>query len=185
MVKLASLLLVLMPGIAWAAPWKLDPATAVAVDVGWNGGNVTVEFPSISGDVDFDQNDVGRARATVSVATGTATTGVAPVDALVRSADYLGAEKYPRITFQLDKLTQTSKSTAEVDGRITLRGVTRPVVFQATVFRFGPAPGDPAKFAAGFDLTGEIDRLKFGSTGGLPDVSAVLPVRIHLLMTSR
>ena len=87
--------------------------------------------------------------------------------------------------FQLDKISQTSKSTAEVDGRITLRGVTRPAVFQAKVFQFGPASDDPARFVAGFDLTGEIDRSKFGSTGGLPDVAAVLPVNIHLVMTSR
>ena len=37
---------------------------------------------------------------------------------------------------------------------------------------------------AGFDLTGRIDRTDFGSTGGLPEVAAVLPVHIRLLMHS-
>ena len=32
--------------------------------------------------------------------------------------------------------------------------------------------------------TTRIDRTAFGSTGGVPDVASVLPVRIHLLMTS-
>ena len=42
-----------------------------------------------------------------------------------------------------------------------------------------------ARFEAGFDLSGEIDRTRFGSTGGVPDVAAELPIRIRLLMSSR
>jgi len=68
---------------------------------------------------------------------------------------------------------------------MTLRGVTRPVTFQAKVFAYGPAKADPARFEAGFDLSGSVDRTAFGSTGGVPDVAAVLPVHIRLLMTSR
>ena len=88
------------------------------------------------------------------------------------------------MTFRLDRLTPTSKQTAEVAGRLTLRGVTRPVAFEARVIRFGPAADDPDRFEAGFDLTGAIDRTDFGSTGGLPEVAAVLPIRIRLLMHS-
>lgn len=184
MLKCLALIALMLPGAAFAAPWALDPSTTVAVDVGWEGKTVTVKFPSLSGTVDFDQNTPSTARATIKVATTDATTGNAIVDALVRSPDYLGAAKWPAITFQLDKLTQTSKSTARVTGRITLRGVTQPETFDATVFRFGPSRDDAKRFEAGFDLTGSIDRTQFGSTGGLPEVASDLPVRIHLLMTS-
>jgi polyisoprenoid-binding protein YceI len=68
---------------------------------------------------------------------------------------------------------------------MTLRGVTRPVVFKATVFRYGPASDDPTRFEAGFDIAGVIDRTEFGSTGGLPEVPASLPVRIRLAIRSR
>ncbi len=185
MFKIIALALALLPCAASAAQWKLDPATTVTVDVGWHGSTVKVNFPTVSGDVEFDQNKVETAKAKVMVATTDATTGVGLVDDLVRSADYLGAGQYPEITFQLDKLKQTSKSTADVTGRITMRGVTKPARFNATVFKFGPSSSDPDKFEAGFDLTGEIDRTQFGSTGGLPDVAAVLPVQIHLLMSSK
>ena len=157
----------------------------MTADVDWEGKTVQVRFPTLTGDVDFDEKHPERTRATISVAAAAATTGVGVVDALVRSRDYLGADQYPTITFQLDKLTQTSKSTADVAGRMTLRGVTRPVSFKATVLRYGPATDDPGRFEAGFDLTGSIDRTAFGSTGGLPEVAAVLPVQIRLLMSSR
>lgn len=185
MLKPLLVILALAPLPAAAAPWKLDPATTVTADVGWQGRMFQVRFPSLSGDIDFDERHPERTRASISVAARAATTGVAVVDSLLRSRDYLGADQYPTITFQIDKLVQTSKSTAEVDGRMTLRGVTKPVSFQAKVFAYGPDKDDPDRFEAGFDLSGSVDRTAFGSTGGLPEVAAVMPVHIRLLMTSR
>ncbi len=185
MLKSLLFALVLLPLPVAAAPWKLDPATRVTTDVAWEGRTVEVRFPTLSGAIDFDQDHPERARANISVAAGDATTGVAVVDSLIRSRDYLGAAEYPTIIFQLDRLTRTSKSTAEVAGRMTLRGVTRPVTFQARVIAYGPAKTDPGRFEAGFDLSGSIDRTDFGSTGGLPEVAADLPVHIRLLMSSQ
>jgi polyisoprenoid-binding protein YceI len=185
MLKRLMLLLALVPVPAFAVPWQLQPDTAVAVDVPWQGRTVEVRFPTLSGQIGFDESHPDRADAAISVATADATTGNAVVDSLLRSRDYLAAAQYPQISFRLDNLTQTSKQTADVQGRITLRGVTRPVGFKARVFRYGPADDDPGHFEAGFNLTGSIDRTEFGSTGGLPEVGAVLPVRIRLLMRSQ
>src|SRR4051794_9509980 len=101
--------LLALPLPAAAAPWKLLPDTTVSVDVGWQGRNVTVRFPQLDGQVDFDQALPEAAKAAMGVAASAATTGVAVVDALVRSRDYLDAADYPTIGFHLDKLTQTSK----------------------------------------------------------------------------
>jgi polyisoprenoid-binding protein YceI len=185
MLKPLILVLALLPLPALAAAWKLDPGTTVTADVSWEGRVVQVHFQSLSGEIEFDESHPDQARAVISVATRDATTGVALVDDLLRSRDYLAVEQYPTITFRLDNLIQTSKQTAEVRGHITLRGVTRPLSFKAQVFAYGPAKDDPGRFEAGFDLSGQIDRTAFGSTGGLPYVSAVLPVHIRLLMTSR
>jgi polyisoprenoid-binding protein YceI len=177
-------ILVIAAGAA-ASAWRLDPATRIAADVAWQGRSVEVRFPDVAGAVEFDPDHPERARATIRVSARTATTGLPPADALLRGRDYLDAARYPEITFSLDRLTRTSSETAEILGGITLRGVTRPVTFSARVFRYGPAADDPLRFEAGFDLSGRIDRTEFGSTGGLPDVAAVLPVRIHLLMRSQ
>ena len=77
MLKPLLVVLALLPLPAAAAPWKLDPATTVTADVGWEGRTVQVRFPTLSGDIDFDQNHPERARASISVAAGDATTGVA------------------------------------------------------------------------------------------------------------
>jgi polyisoprenoid-binding protein YceI len=184
MLALLALVLALLPAAAAAAPWQLDPATSIAVDVPWEGSTVTVRFPAPTGTVDFDPVHPETTRARVTVSSRGATTGVPIVDALVKSAGYLAADTWPEMTFRLDRLTPTSKQTAAVAGRLTLRGVTRPIGFDARVTRFGPAADDPGRFDAGFDLEGSIDRTAFGSTGGLPQVPAILPIRIQLLMHS-
>jgi polyisoprenoid-binding protein YceI len=185
MLRLAIFLFWLLPATAWAVPWVLDTGTRVAVDVSWAGGLVEVRFPRLAGTIDFDERQPQNAQARITVSARNATTGIPVADALMRSEGYLATDRFPEIEFELDRLVQTSRSTADIFGRMTLRGVTRPVAFKATVVRYGPAADDPARFEAGFDLEGSIDRRDFGSTGGIPDVSAELPIRIRLLMTSR
>lgn len=182
---LLLLSLALWPLASFARPWQLDPSSTVRVDVPWHGTQVPVSFPKISGEIDFDDKAPQNAKARITADARAATTGVALVDSLIQSADYLDSKEYPEIVFNLDRLTQTSKSTAEIVGRVTMRGQTHPVTLDATVFRFGPDAADASRFEAGFDITGKIDRTQFGSTGGLPDVGSVLIVNIHLLMASK
>jgi len=185
MLGLVLVLSLLLPVAVCAAPWHLSPETQIAVDVPWQGRKVEVRFPTLAGSIDFDADHPETARAAISVSARNVETGLAPVNALVRSPGYLDAARFPTITFRLDRLVQTSKSTADIFGRLTLRGVTRPISLQAEVFRYGPAEDDPDRFEAGFTLTGQIDRTEFGSTADLPEVGAVLGLRVRLVMTSK
>lgn len=185
MLRVFCLVVCLVPAVAFAAPWRLLPETRVLVDVGWRGNSVEVRFPTLTGTIDFDADRPETAEATIRVAATDATTGLAPVDALLRGPAYLDAARHPTIDFHLDRLEQTSRSTADIFGRITLRGVTRPIRFDAAVVRYGPSSDDPERFEAGFDLTGELDRRAFGSVAGQPDIAVLLPIRIRLLMASR
>ena len=74
-------------------------------------------------------------------------------------------------------------SVSEEETTRTFTG--RPIIFKAKLFRYAPTRGDATRFDAGFDLKGLIDRRQFGNTTGFPDVSALLPVRIRLLLRSR
>ena len=184
MIRLVALLL-LLPALASAAPWTLDPATAVSAEIEWKDQPIVVRFPGITGEVDFDAERLEGAHATLAVPAGAATTGNPIVDAMMRSQDYLDAERHPTITFELEELTRTSKQTATVTGKVTLRGVTRPVALDAKVLAFGPVGGDPKRMKADFAITGTLDRAAFGSTAGGADISTKLPLDIRLVITSR
>lgn len=177
-------LLLSLPLPAAAESWRLDPGTTVSVSVPWRGKAIEVRFPEVAGTIEFDHEAPETARATITANTERATTGVGVVDVFVRSEGYLDAAGFPEITFQLDRLRRLSKSSAEVLGRLTLRGQTRPVSFTATVFHFGADPAVPGRFIAGFDIAGSVDRADFGSTAGAPEIGTMLPVAIHLLITS-
>lgn len=179
----AVLLALALPAFAAAAPWTLDPATSVAARIEWQGKPIAVRFPGLTGEVDFDARRLEGARATLTVPAGAATTGNPVVDAIVRDTDYLDARGHPTITFELDRLTKTSADTADVAGRVTIRGVTRPVALKAKVLAFGPSRTDPGVMTADFAITGEIDRRDFGSTAGAPDLATTLPLDIRLVMT--
>ncbi|WP_112322416.1 YceI family protein [Oceanibium sediminis] len=177
--------LMALPALALAAEWSVvEPETRVEVDVAYLGSVVTMRFDTVKGAILFDEKHPERAKANILVGTRDVDTGLGIVNALVRSKDYLNTNAYPTIGFRLRKLVQTSKSTADIFGDMTLLGITRPVAFRATVFRYGPSPVDPARFDAGFTLSGAVDRREFGHTEGYPAVAAILPVRIRLLMRS-
>ncbi len=184
---IALVILLILPGLASAAPWYLDQSgSRISVKVGYLGNSsVNVRFQSFGGTIDFDEKRPQNTKAAIRVNSSDIETGLGLVNRLVRSPDYLDAKGHPEITFKLDKLVQTSSSTADILGRITLRGVERPIQFDAKVFRYGPSDANPDVFEAGFDLSGQIDRRDFGSTAGIPEVATNLPITIRLLMTSK
>ncbi|MEO1549309.1 MAG: YceI family protein [Pseudomonadota bacterium] len=165
-----------------AAPWQLvTDRSSIEVDVGWVRNTVlTIRFPQLSGDVVFDETDLSDASANITVPTAPLDTGLGFLNVLVRSSEFLDVGTHPQITFALTSITQTSKSTADIAGDITLLGVTLPITFAADVFRFSRA-GD-GRFEAGFDLEGELDRREFGNSTGYPDIAAELPIRIRLFL---
>ncbi len=168
-----------------AAPWVISPESQVTVSVKWAGGTARVVFPEILGEIDFDAAHPERVEAEVHVRARSGSTGVALADQLLQSRDYLSSAEYPEISFDLTGLEQTSRSTADIFGNITLRGITRPITFRASVFRYGPSSDDPDRFEAGFDMSGRVDRREFGSTEGAPEIATILPVGIRLLITSK
>lgn len=182
MFRVLFLIAALAVRAAEASPWVLLPETGVALDVPWRGLDVVLRFPDVAGQVDFDERRPESARARITVAATTATTGLPPADRVARSEDFLAADRFPAIAFDLDRLVRTSRSSAQVYGRITFRGVTRPILFRATVLRYGPGRG--GRFEAAFRLEGAIDRTEFGATGAAREIPATLPIRIDLVMAS-
>ena len=92
-------------------------------------------------------------------------TGVEQRDAHLRSADFLDAENFGKVTFastKVDGAVDRVGDTFRLTGDLTIRGTTRPVTLEATFDGRGKDPwgGERAAFSA----TGKIDRRDFGLT---------------------
>src|SRR2546426_6513945 len=82
---------------------------------------------------------------------------------ILKSADFLHAEKFPALSFKSTRITRTGHGELAIAGDLTIRGVTRNVVFAVE----GPTP--PAKdpggnTRVGLSATTKINRKDFGLT---------------------
>ncbi|MHB1782977.1 MAG: YceI family protein [Acidimicrobiales bacterium] len=113
-------------------------------------GTITVgEEPSQSG-------------VTATIQTATVDTHDEQRDGHLKSPDFFDAAQFPTMTFASTKVVPARGSDWKVEGDLTIRGVTKPVVLDV---EFNGAGGDPyggKRF--GFSASTEIDRDEFGMT---------------------
>jgi polyisoprenoid-binding protein YceI len=107
-------------------------------------------------------------------------TGVPALDAEFQSAAFFDAAAHPQITFESRVVRFTGLgNTFEVEGDLTVRGVTRPVILQARLNGSGvhPMTGAPV---VGFAASTRIKRSDYGLEVALPMVSDDIDVQITL-----
>jgi polyisoprenoid-binding protein YceI len=152
-------------GIEIPAPgvWELDRShtrlgfvarhlmvTKVRGSFGVFGGAITVgERPEDS-------------KVEVRVDTASIDSGSKDRDQHLRSPDFLDVEKYPEITFTSTRVERVGTNSLQVEGDLTIREVTRPVVLDA---QFEGLIDDPmGNKRVGFTAGTEIDREDWGIT---------------------
>src|SRR3990170_1097059 len=167
--KLAMLFLGLsvlaLPAAAPAESWVLDPAhTGVHFKVrhlmvSWVRG----DFEKFSGKVVYDEKDITKSSAEITIDPASINTRVAKRDAHLKSPDFLDAEKHPTLTFRPKRGEPVTDGKLKVTGDLTIRGVTRETVLTIE----GPTPAVQdleGKMRVGGTATAKIHRKDFGLT---------------------
>ena len=93
-------------------------------------------------------------------------------------ADFFNVAKFADITFASTKIEKTGANTGKIYGDLTLLGVTKPVVLNAT-FVGGGEHTMMKKYDIGFNATTTIKRSEFGMNYGIPMVSDEVTVDIN------
>jgi polyisoprenoid-binding protein YceI len=102
----------------------------------------------------------------VTIHAGSITTGDPGRDGHLTSADFLDVEQFPIIIFASNAVRPTGDTTWNVDGDLTVHGVTKPVTL---ALEFGGVASDPwDNTKAFFSATTEFDRESFGLTWNQP-----------------
>lgn len=78
--------------------------------------------------------------------------------------EFLAARANPKMTFVSTEVRRGEGGHGTMTGNLTLRGVTKPVVFDVTFNGTGRSMAPPFATVAGFSATAHIKRSDFGST---------------------
>ena len=82
-----------------------------------------------------------------------------------KSADFFDVAKYPTATYKSDSIKFDGDTPVEVDGQLTLHGVTKPVTLKINSFKCITHPMLKVPYC-GADASAEFDRADFGMDYG-------------------
>jgi polyisoprenoid-binding protein YceI len=164
-----------------AAPvtYKLDPGHTMVL-FSWNHfgySNPTADFGLGEGTLVFDEQHPANSSVEVTLPLARLDTHVPALDEHLKKPDFLNADQYPVVTFKSTEVQPLGGNKFKVTGNLTVHGVTRPVVLDATLNKVGPHPMTKAP-SIGFDATASIKRSDFGVGAYVPNVSDELTIRI-------
>lgn len=171
-----------------AAPenYTVDPShSQVAFSYNHAGFSTTYGmFSGFEGEVLFDQEDPENSSVTVSIATDKMMTGwTARDDHFLKTGDFFKPTDHPVVTFTSTSIEVTGEKTALISGNLSLNGVTKEVVLDATlnaVVDAYPFPPNEGKKAAGFNATTTLLRSDFDLGLFAPFVSDEVELRISI-----
>ena len=156
------LLFVLGPAQAMAQQWNLDPAhTNFFFEVKHTYAAVRGQFSQFSGDVYFDPDNPAMGRFDFVIKVDSVDTKIGKRDTHLRSPDFFDAKKFPEIVFKSSRVTRAGDNTFLVEGKLTIKDVTKNLVLEFDYLGQKDNPLKPGELVAGLDASLTIDRLQF------------------------
>src|ERR1700751_1032702 len=147
---------------------KFFVKASVAIDGKFNKWDATLTFPSTnaeSGVLD------------IKIYADSVNTGSGMKDDKLKSKDFFNAKDDPYITFHSTKVVQTSPTTFDVQGKFTIRGVSKDETLTLTL--------DPKEKGTGnghIKGTMAFDRKEFGMNSGIPFIKIADRVEVDVAL---
>jgi len=118
------------------------------------------KFTRFEGTIQYDGADLAKSSVTVTIETASIDTEVPDRDKHLKSADFFDAEKNPKITFVSTRVKPMGANKAQIEGTLTIRGVTKPVTLDVDLL--GSGPDAWGGYRAGFEGRTKVNRLDYG-----------------------
>jgi len=160
----AAALLLLVAAGSPQHRYRIDPAgSQVSAKVAFFGlASKTAGFPEMSGGIALEPDRLDAIDLDVTLDARRLVAGDSVTLARLKGPSFFDVEHYPTVRYVGRRMTMRSDRTADVEGEITARGVTRPAILAVTFDR----PPAAATGREPISLTGRttIDRRQFGMT---------------------
>ncbi|MBE9374723.1 YceI family protein [Saccharopolyspora sp. HNM0983] len=165
--------------------WRIDPVHSSILATARHLGISSIHgrFTDFSGQV-LVADPVERSAVEVSIAASSVDTANAMRDDHLRGADFLDVANHPEIAFRSTALTRRGTDRWDLDGELTLCGVTRPVRLDTRFAGVGPDPwgGTRASASATTQLRREDFAMTFNQAlqTGIAAIGTTLRVEIDI-----
>ena len=116
---------------------------------------------------------------TASVTTGDNDKGSRPRsrDEHLRQADFFNTAEFPRMTYKSTNVKFNGDAPSEIEGQLTLLGVTKPVTIKIDKWVCREHPMNKRSMCGG-DASGSFKRSEFGMKYGVPALSDEVKLKI-------
>jgi polyisoprenoid-binding protein YceI len=158
---------------AQAVTYRIDPVHSFIIFrvKHLNTGFAYGRFNTFSGTIVVDERNPANSSIELEIDANSVDTGNSQRDDHLRSPDFFSARQFPKITFKSTRVRKINNTTVEVQGDLTVRGVTRPITARVTFT--GKGRNQRGQEIIGFETTFTIRRSQFninyGLNGGLAD----------------
>lgn len=136
-------------------------------------------FSGFDGEIAFDQEDPAASSVNISFPVMSMLTGWEQRFAHLMSGDFFGASEGDMVTFASTGIAVTGDNTAMITGDLTMNGVTKSVVLDATMNQAGKHPMAEKPWA-GFDATTSVLRSDFNVGNFAPFVGDEVQIMISI-----
>jgi polyisoprenoid-binding protein YceI len=178
---------ILVAGLSMAAPlqaeeYLIDTAKAHAfiqfriqhLGFSWLYGR----FNDFSGRFTYDEKNPSDAKVSVEIDPSSIDSNHAERDKHLRGEEFLYVEKFPKAQFVSTAYEEKADGSAVLEGDLTLRGVTRPVVIAVDQVGHGNDPW--GGYRRGFHGTTEIALADFGIPFDLGPASRTVELELSI-----
>ena len=140
-IRFALAVLVVIASPVRGDNYKFDPARSkIAFQLRHLLGSARGEFHKFSGTINVDREHPERSTVTATIQVASIDTKIAKRDQHLRSADFFDAAKFPDITFRSRAVKQTGADSGDINGDLTMHGITRPITLHVKLA--SPITGD-------------------------------------------
>jgi polyisoprenoid-binding protein YceI len=123
-------------------------------------------FTDYKGTILFDPDNLKESEISFEIKVKSIDTGISKRDRHLLSKDFLNASKYPLITFASKSISKEGENTYEVNGTLTIKGVSSELILPLTYEGMKDHPFLKGSEVAGFNGHLSLDRLNFSVGDG-------------------
>ena len=146
-------------------PFKIDPShSQVSFNIRHFFTRVNGRFNDFAGTIVLDEKNLSNSSVDAVIQTASIYTANEKRDKHLRTSDFFAADSFPTIAFKSTKVTAGEMGTLKIEGNLTIRGITKPVVLDGNFMGAGAMDlenGMSAGYRAGFEASTTINRKDF------------------------